>query len=265
MNEVGPPVPGLVSVTYRQLSADEIVRLAVECELEVVEWGGDVHVPVGDLAEAERVAGLCADAGLRTCSYGSYYRAGHEDLEAADLVVRTAARLGAPNIRIWAGESGSAECRAEQRRQVADDIAGFSALAAEAGMQVSLEFHRDTLTDTLESTLRLLDEIGTISGVVRPYWQPAAGPRVGEARRQVDALLPLLRTVHVFAWTEDGDRKSLRTAAPLWQDIMDRLARATADDGLERYALLEFVRGDDPAELPVESATLRDWLSALDP
>ena len=69
-------VPGLVSVSFRQLPAEEIVRLCAECGLEAVEWGGDIHVPHGDCATAEKVSGLTEAAGLRTAAYGSYYRCG---------------------------------------------------------------------------------------------------------------------------------------------------------------------------------------------
>lgn len=258
---IGPaPRPGLASVTYRQLTADGVVRLAVEAGLEAIEWAGDSHVPHGDLAQADRVADLCDHAGVLVCSYGSYYRAGHDDLETADDVVRTAVRLGAPNIRIWAGQVGSADSGDDVRRRVADDVGGFAELASEQGISVSLEFHADTLTDTLESTLRLLDDVATRAGVIRPYWQPAVGIGIGDARRQVDSLLPLLTTVHVYAWTGEGVRLPLRAAEPLWRDVLTRLADATSDDGSERFALLEFVRDDDPGELRTEAATLREWL-----
>lgn len=263
MSDVIPLVPGLVSVTYRQLTPDDVVRLAAEAGLEAIEWGGDVHVPAGDLAEAERVAQLCRTTGVAVCSYGSYYRAGCDDLEVADQVVRTAICLGAPNIRIWAGHSGSAECAGGDRLRVAEDVGGFAALAAEHDIQVSLEFHPETLTDTLESTLQLLDEIKMPAGTVRPYWQPTAGLRVGEAHRQVDALLPLLSTVHVFSRTAEGERQPLRAGTSLWLDVLGQLARATDDDGTERFALLEFVRDDDPDTLATEAATLRGWLSSL--
>jgi len=45
-------IPGLVSVTFRQLTVPEIGELATECGLQAVEWGGDVHVPPGDFAAA---------------------------------------------------------------------------------------------------------------------------------------------------------------------------------------------------------------------
>lgn len=263
MSGLTAPVPGLASVTYRQLSADEVVRLAVGAGLAAIEWGGDVHVPAGKLAEAQRVAELCGGAGLEICSYGSYFHAGHDDLEAADTVVRTAISLGAPNIRVWAGRVPSADCSTEHRQRVADDIGGLAVLAAEHGIQVSVECHPDTLTDNLASTLRLLDDIKMSAGVVRPYWQPVPGQRVGEAGKHVDALLPLLRTVHVFAWSPDGVRLPLRAAAPLWQDVLGRLSRATGDDGTARYALLEFVPDDSPDRLAAEAATLCEWLAEL--
>lgn len=39
---------GLVSVTFRQKSVEEIAALTAEAGLSGVEWGGDVHVPPGD-------------------------------------------------------------------------------------------------------------------------------------------------------------------------------------------------------------------------
>ena len=36
---------GLVSVTYRRLPAEAVVRLAKDAGLACIEWGSDVHVP----------------------------------------------------------------------------------------------------------------------------------------------------------------------------------------------------------------------------
>src|SRR5262245_16795172 len=98
-------VPGLVSVTFRQLGPGEIIALAVEHGMRAIEWGGDVHVPVGDLVVAREVGRWCVDAGIIVEAYGSYYR-GIGDFAP---VLETALALGAPRIRVWAGELGSAE------------------------------------------------------------------------------------------------------------------------------------------------------------
>ena len=68
--------PGLVSITYRQCSPEQIIALCRDNNLSAVEWGGDVHVPHGDLETAVKVAGMTRAAGLCMPSYGTYYKAG---------------------------------------------------------------------------------------------------------------------------------------------------------------------------------------------
>ena len=67
---------GLVSASFRALAPGEIVDLVAQAGLAGIEWGGDVHVPHGDVACAREVYRRTVDAGLTVCSYGSYYRAG---------------------------------------------------------------------------------------------------------------------------------------------------------------------------------------------
>ena len=67
---------GLVSVTYRRLPAEAVVRLAKDAGLACIEWGSDVHVPETDPAGARRVGEFTRAAGLSVASYGTYYRLG---------------------------------------------------------------------------------------------------------------------------------------------------------------------------------------------
>lgn len=252
-------LPGLVSVTFRALSVPEIVDLALDCGLWAVEWGGDVHVPLGDLAAAQDTRSRCADSGLAICSYGSYYRAGVTDIAEWPEVLATAAELGAPSIRVWAGTAGSAEATPSQRAAVVTALRE-AAIAAEAqGLHVALEFHRGTLTDTLESTTRLVAEVG--HGSVLPYWQPSGGQDVPSALDEVRTLLPLLSTAHVFSWGPAGgsDRLALDAREDLWRPVLAELNR----DGVDRYALLEFVPEDSPEAFRRDAATLLGWISDL--
>ena len=102
---------GLVSVTFRKLSPAEIVKLVAEAKLDGIEWGGDVHVPHGNLATAREVLRLTRDAGLAVAAYGSYYRA--VESEEADLpfikVLETAKELSTPTVRVCAGGKGPAD------------------------------------------------------------------------------------------------------------------------------------------------------------
>lgn len=65
---------GLVSVTFRNLAIKEIVKIVVEAGLDGIEWGGDIHVPHGDLQVAKQTMRMTEDAGLTVTAYGSYYR-----------------------------------------------------------------------------------------------------------------------------------------------------------------------------------------------
>ena len=86
--------PGLVSVTFRQLAPRTIVDLVAEAGLWGIEWGGDVHAPVGDLHIAREVRAMTLDAGLAVAAYGSYFRFRPDD--SFERVLETAIALGAP-------------------------------------------------------------------------------------------------------------------------------------------------------------------------
>jgi len=250
--------PGLVSVSFRTLTPPQIIALAVKAGLEAIEWGGDVHVPPGSPDTARQVRQATLEAGLTVSSYGSYYRAGPAaDPQASfEAVLETAVHLGAPIIRVWAGNRGSAEAEAPYRGTVAADLGRIARLASEAGVTVSLEFHDGTLTDTVESTLSLLEEIGP---EVSTYWQPPH--RATEAQRLAGLRLlgNLVTNLHVFHWSLQAGtmvRHPLSEGVPQWKR---RLAWAGALPG-DRFALLEFVRNDDPAQLLEDAQTMKRLL-----
>jgi hypothetical protein len=87
--------------------------------LGAIEWGGDVHVPPGDLARAREICHITRDAGLSVVAYGSYLRLGENDQPDFCAVVETTRELGAPAVRVWAGKRGSAGADEAYRRRVA--------------------------------------------------------------------------------------------------------------------------------------------------
>src|SRR5512137_1553394 len=109
--------PGLLSITFRKHSPADIIALVRQAQLTSIEWGGDVHVPHGDLARAGEVARQTTDAGLQVSAYGSYYRLGQSETAGLpfEKVLETAVALGAPTIRVWAGTVGSQQADAQQR------------------------------------------------------------------------------------------------------------------------------------------------------
>jgi 3-dehydroshikimate dehydratase len=244
--------PGLVSVTFRQLSVSEVVGVAAKAGLAAVEWGGDIHVP--DPAAARQARTSTADAGLAVAAYGSYFRAGVSDPTDLAPILRTAAELGAPYVRVWAGTRGSAEVSADERGAVVAALAAAGRAAEAYGIAIAVEYHPNTLTDTLDSALRLFDEVGPN---VLPYWQPWDCHRPDAAREEVRALLERgLPTVHVFSWATDGSRLPLAAGEPMWRGVLEELALAGGD----RNTLLEFVADDNVDTFAADAETLLSWL-----
>jgi 3-dehydroshikimate dehydratase len=250
--------PGLCSVTFRSLEIEEIVRLAADAGLECIEWAGDVHVPPGDSAAARHAARATEQAGLAVASYGSYLRFEGEDPEfesEASGVLASAIALGAPRIRVWAGGAGSDETDGVHRALITRRIREFSDRAQEHGIEIGLEFHGGTLTDTIDSTMRLLHEIARAG--VRSYWQPPQDMEEPEAIDTLRTVLGSASTIHVFSWWPNHQRHPLSARADLWREVFGVLAA----EGSARDALLEFVPDDDPGILTHEAEALRTLIA----
>nr|WP_276611112.1 TIM barrel protein [Kineococcus siccus] len=242
----------------RQLPAAAVVDAAARAGLTGIEWGGDVHVPAGDVATARDVGESTRAAGLRVTSYGSYHRTGVHPDDAFDDVLATALALGAPRVRVWAGDRASAQADAADRGRVAAGTADAVRRAAATGVEVGLEWHGGTLTDTPASTQALLAAVDDLVGApaLRTYWQPALDVGDDEALAGLALVLSRLATLHVFAWWPGTQRQPLAAREGLWRSAF----ALTAATGREHDALLEFVPGDDPAQLRRDAATLLGWL-----
>jgi len=247
---------GLVSVTFRALSPERVVEAAVEAGLQGIEWGGDIHVPHGDLATARRVRRLTEEAGLQVVSYGSYYKAGTRSDPCFEDVLETAAVLGAPGIRVWAGRSGSAECPAPERREVAEDLSRIVGMAQTRGIGVSLEFHGGTLTDTAASAVSLVREVGKVSPSL--YWQPVTGRTTEENQADLETVAPYLSNLHVFHWSA-GERYPFAQGVEPWSRYLHILHAAE----WAGWLLFEFVREDRPDQLIEDSRALKRLLEKL--
>lgn len=247
---------GLVSVTFRQLAPAGIVALVREAGLRGIEWGGDVHVPHGDLVRAREVGELTREAGLTVAAYGSYFRVAHSEEHGLPFqqVIDTALELGAPVVRVWAGTAGSASTDDDARWRVVTDLRRIADEAAKVGLRVATEFHGGTLTDTVESASRLLVEVD--HGNLYSYWQPLIDMDDATCVAGLQQLAPRLSHLHVYQWTTVKDRRPLVEGAERWQKFLALAAGLPGD----RYAMLEFVAGDNPANFLSDAATLRTWL-----
>ncbi|HKK19320.1 MAG TPA: TIM barrel protein [Opitutales bacterium] len=249
---------GLCSITFRQLSVEEVIDLCQKAGIDGIEWGGDVHVPPGDAALAGSVKAKTEAAGLKVCSYGSYNKCDREsgpfgdELEAADA-------LAAPVIRVWAGRKGSADASADYRAEVVEHLRRAVVAARELDLTVALEYHRNTLTDTQASAHQLLREVGLPE--LELYWQPRTGEgdRAGNLE-ELKAALPHLAHIHCFHWGMGGskDRYPLLDGVDDWKAYLEPLRELKED----RYVILEFVKDDAPEQFLEDARVLKALLKS---
>jgi sugar phosphate isomerase/epimerase len=253
---------GLLSVTFRQLVVEDIIPLVVQAGLDGIEWGGDIHVPHGEVKRAEVVGRLTRDAGLQVVSYGSYYRVGVDAAEQSPFqtVLETALALGAPSIRVWAGNRGSADADAAWWSRVTDDFLVIAEAAKQAGITIGVEYHGGTLTDTSASAVRLFHELHQAHPQIHvaSLWQPSVNVSAEDRLSRLRDISPWLSHLHVFHW-HDGIRLPLSLGESEWMPYLGWCAQLPG----ERYAMLEFVRDNSPEQFLADAATLKAWINRI--
>ena len=246
---VGKPRTGLVSISFRNKSVEEIIELCRRAGLDYIEWGSDVHVPAGNVERAKEVRNLTENAGLRISSYGSYYKVGSK--MGFEEVLASAKALGAPIIRVWAGTRPSRDVDEEYYNRMVEDGIRIRELASAVGIRLDFEYHRNTMTDNIVSARRIMDDTG-----INSYWQPNPEISYEEKINEVTELRRQLEIIHVYAWTfKDGEniRHMLSEQMDEWEDY-------SFIAGTENIYLLEFAKDDDEENIVKDAKTLKDIL-----
>ena len=244
---------GLVSISFRRYSVDEILDACQRAGLSLIEWGSDVHVPVGDAAIADAVAEKTRRAGLRCITYGSYFRIGSTPVEEFAAYVDSARRLGAKNIRVWCGVKGSAQTSPEERARVVEQGRLIAQAAQDAGMNITLECHSGTLTDDCSSAMRYIDEVN--HSAMRLYWQPCQFHDEAYNLATATAYAPYTECLHVFQW-DSARRYPLADGTEVWGKYLNCFCAQDREIGL----LLEFMHDDRLETLYETAKTLQSWI-----
>ena len=243
---------GLVSVSFRKETPETIVAAAACAGLQTIEWGGDIHVPCGDLKTAEHVRWLTEKAGLQIAAYGSYYRLGGCS-QNFETVLATAEVLGAPIIRIWGGNKSSRELTATERDNMVREARTIAVSAARKNITLALECHGNTLTDRWESSRLFLDEVKHPG--LKMYWQPNQELSTAYNLLAAQHLAKDVINLHVFHW-DSRNRYPLADGKAVWKQYLSVFRETGSCFGL----LLEFMHDGRLETLRETAQTLLSWI-----
>ena len=238
---------GLVSISFRNLSVDEILAAVKQAGLSCVEWGSDVHAPCMDTEKLEYIAKHQQQENIRCCSYGTYFRLGVHRTEELLPYIKAAKILGTDILRLWCGDKGSAEYTAEELEKLHEDCRAAAKFAKAHQVKLCLECHNNTLTDWKEPALALMKAVD--SSAFGMYWQPNQWRTAEENLAYIGLLAEYTEHIHVFNWKEN-ERYPLEDGVELWK-------RYLAGFSGKRTLLLEFMPDDNVESLTREAQALR--------
>lgn len=254
---------GLCTISNKDREVDDIVALAGEVGYDGVEiWGKD-HVGDGSRETCDAIRDAAEDAGVEIPVYGSYLRAaGDVDLDPDDAPAGTlddaeieeeleiADRLGTDLIRIWAGGHDYEDVGDAYWDAVVEDVDRIGATAEDYGIDVTVEKHTNTVTNSLEGARRLIEAVDR--DAVGLNYQPHTRLGPEEIDAEAAELAPLSNHMHVLAVHERGtsDRYPYSRGDYDFEALLERFAAADYDG----YVNVEFVS----EELGYEEAVRAD-------
>lgn len=241
---------GLVSISFRNRSPQEILEAAAACHLQYIEWGSDVHAPPTNSPGLQQIAALQPQYGIHCCSYGTYFRLGHTPIEELLQYIEAAKILGTNILRLWAGRKKAADCTEEERTFLFSQCRQAAALAEEHGVILCLECHRRSYTETREGALELMRYVNSRN--FRMYWQPNPDISLSDNLDYISELNPYITHIHVFNWTTDH-RLLMRDGLSTWQAYLSTLSG-------DHHLLLEFMPDDRLESLAAEAEALHDLI-----
>lgn len=244
---------GLVSVTFREKSVQEIVKSVSECGMKYIEWGSDIHAPYHDSERLQTIVELQKQYGISCCSYGTYFRLGKDSLEELPEYIRAAKVLGTNVLRLWAGKKSSNQWTQEEKEVFYEECRKAAKIAEESDVIFCLECHRNTLTEEGAAALELMKAVN--SPAFKMYWQP--NPDESVENNVAYARMIAEYTVNIHAFHIKG-----YTPFPLEEGIDEWLQYLPAFNG-DHLILLEFMPDKNPDRLEIQANSLRKIINML--
>lgn len=238
---------GLVSVSFRNLTPQKIIKEAKKAGLSCIEWGSDIHAPCDDIEKLREIAKMQKKNGIFCCSYGTYFRLGSDNTDELIKYINAARILGTDILRVWCGNKATDKYTAAEEKTLFDDCRRAAAIAEEHGVTLCMECHNGTYTHYKEGAIKLMKEINSPS--FRMYWQPNQFVTEEENIKYARLLSSFTKNIHIFNWTEKA-RLPLCEAESLWKLYLSYFNGS-------QTLLLEFMPDDSIDSLPTETEALK--------
>ena len=241
---------GFTTVTFRKKSVDEIINIAKNNKVDYIEWGSDVHLPYED---NDAIIKKILDSKVKNLSYGTYYRVGEKDYDKFEKICNTASKINCKIIRIWLGKMSSIKCSNYIVKDYVLEVQKLCDIAKKYNLIVASEFHNNTLNDNGDTALQFIKNVDRDN--YKTYWQP-----LGDKKNDFDNLkkvLPYLVVVHVFNWSKNCVRFSLKLGKKKWKNYIDYIQKNKCN---ELFYVMEFVKKDSERQFCRDLSCLKGIL-----
>ncbi|MBR4073373.1 MAG: sugar phosphate isomerase/epimerase [Clostridia bacterium] len=238
---------GLVSISFRQNSVEEIIKAVKAAELTCIEWGSDVHAPYDNTEKIQEIVKLQKKYGIECSSYGTYFKLDVTPIEELEGYIKAAKLLGTDILRLWCGSKSSAEYTKEEKENLFSVCRKAAKIAEENNVKLCMECHIGTFTDEINAALELMN--GVNSPNFKMYWQPNQTKTFEENCNYAAKIAPFVESIHIFNW-EGMDRFPLAGAVDVWKKYLSYFKG-------DKALLLEFMPDDKIETLKTEAEALR--------
>ena len=241
---------GLVSISFREHTPEDVLQAAARAGLGCVEWGSDVHAPCRDQERLSKLAELQNKYGIRCSSYGTYFRLGETPIGELIDYIHAAKLLGTNVLRLWCGGKSGRDM-AEEERDALLSVCRQAAEIAEANdVLLCMECHKDTFTECPSDAIRLMESVA--SRHFRMYWQPFQWQDEKQNLQNARAVAPYAEHIHVFHW-KGTKRLPLADGVAEWQSYLREFS-------VPRTLLLEFMPDGQIGSLEEEARALKTMI-----
>jgi len=250
---------GLCTITNKDWPLEDVLDAAARTGYDGVELWAKDHIAEQTPEQAAGIAEQASRRDLEIPVYGSYLRAGTKSFEAEferDLEITES--LDANLIRVWAGTQEYEEHSESHWAQVVADLQTVSQAAASRGIEVTVEKHEGSVTNTTAGARELIEAVDEPNCGLN--WQPLFFLGAEELRSEARELAGSSNNVHLQAVSEpDGwPRCALSEAYFDVETLLEEFDRV----GFDGYVEVEFVAEDAGYEDAIEAdlETIQDAL-----